>query len=50
MTPRTKWTIAATLLLLLYGLGVTWWWSLPEMGIDPTIAKEYKSFRVRGNH
>jgi hypothetical protein len=46
MTPRTKWTIAATLLLLLYGLGVTWWWQSMETKYDPGLWREYKMTRI----
>jgi hypothetical protein len=49
MTPRTKWTIAATLIILLYGFGVVWLWGSPARDIDPGIAKEYKSFRIQGH-
>lgn len=43
MTARTKWTIAATLLILLYGLGVVWWWnSIPDPSYDPKIWNQYK--------
>lgn len=48
MTARTKWTIAATLLILLYGLGVAWWWnSLPAPTHEPWLRKEYKMSRMK---
>jgi hypothetical protein len=51
MTTRTKWTLIAALILLLYGFGVVWWWTYlpPDLSRQPEIAKQYKSFRVQGH-
>ena len=51
MTARTKWTIVATLIILLYGFGIVWWWSHlpPDLSTQPEIAKHYKSFRITGH-
>jgi hypothetical protein len=46
---RLKVTIAATLALL-YLMGMIWWCSETRFTVEPGIAKEYKSFRVRGGH
>jgi hypothetical protein len=45
MTPRTKWTIAATLLLLL----VVWWKQDMEMRRDPALFNQYKMTRLEGH-
>jgi hypothetical protein len=49
MKLQTKWSIAATLIILIYGFGVVWLWGSPARDIDPGIAKEYKAFRVLGH-
>ncbi len=48
MKTRLKWTIAATLIILLYGFGVVWWWgSMPV--IDPGLWNQYQMTHLEGH-
>jgi hypothetical protein len=51
MTTRTKWTLIATLIFLLYGFGIVWWWTYlpPDLSRQPEIFREYKSAHLRGH-